>query len=304
MEKVSRYYGRQVGCADVSFAVGQGEILGLLGPNGAGKSTTLRMLTGYLAPSRGRVRVAGHDMWEAPARARRLIGYVPDRPPIYREMTVRSYVAFAAELRGAPGDRRRVNGVLEQLDLSGVAGRLVGNLSRGFQQRVSLAQAIVHDPPVLVLDEPTVGLDPRQISELRELIRRLGQERTVVLSSHILPEVQSLCHRVLIMDGGRVLAEDTPGRLAAALHGGRRYRVQVRGEPAAAEAVLRAVPGALRVEPAGEGWLVETDPGADVRPELFFRLAAAGLPLLELTPLELSLEDVFLRLTTREEQTA
>lgn len=302
VSNAARYYGPKVGVQDLSFAVGQGEILGLLGPNGAGKTTTLRMLTGYLTPTRGQVRVAGADLWENPARARRLIGYLPDRPPLYREMTVRAYIAFCAELRGVPraARPRRVDQVLEELNLTGVAGRLVGNLSRGFGQRVGLAQAIVHQPPVLVLDEPTVGLDPRQIHELRELIRRLGQERTVVLSSHILPEVQALCHRVLIMDRGRVLVEDAPARLAEALRGTRRYRVQVQGNPAAVEPLLSALPGVRQVTPGTGHWLLEAEPHADLRPALFYRLAEARLPLLELTPVELSLEDVFLRLTTRE----
>lgn len=301
---VSKFYGPKAGARDLNFRVAAGEILGLLGPNGAGKSTTLRMLTGYLTPSRGSIRVGGADLWADPAAARRRIGYLPDRPPLYREMTVRGFVRFAAELRGVPrrARRERVEEALALTGLTRVAGRLIGHLSRGYQQRVGLAQAIVHQPQVLVLDEPTVGLDPRQIHEIRALIRDLGRERTVILSSHILPEVQALCHRVLIMDHGRVLAEDTPGRLAEALRGNRRYRVEVQGAPEAAATVLQGVPGVLGVTPEGGGFLLETAPDTDVRPHLFFALAAAGLPLLQLTPVELSLEDVFLRLTTTEEK--
>lgn len=299
---VSKCYGPKVGVQDITFRVGRGEILGLLGPNGAGKTTTLRLITGYLVPSRGTIRIGGCDLWDDPTAARRQIGYLPDRPPVYRDMTVRDFVTFAAALRGVPraARRRRVDETLTLTGLAHVQGRLVGNLSRGYQQRVGLAQAIVHDPAVLVLDEPTVGLDPRQIHEIRELIRRLGQDRTVILSSHILPEVQALCHRVLIMDRGRVLAEGTPQRLAEALRQARRYRIEVQGEPAAAAALLRSVPGVQSVAQEGGAFVVATAPEVDVRPDLFYRLAAARMPLLALVPLDLSLEDVFLRLVTTE----
>ena len=299
---VCKYYGGNVGVADLTFVAGRGDVVGLLGPNGAGKTTTLRMITGYLLPSRGTVRIAGADLWAAPLALRRRIGYLPDRPPLYREMSVRAYVSYAAALRGVPRAerRQRVAEAVAACGLAEVTGRLVGHLSRGYQQRVGLAQAIVHDPALLVLDEPTVGLDPRQIHELRELIRRLGRERTVVLSSHILPEVSMLCNRVLILDRGRVLAEDAPERLARSLRGTSRFRARVAGEPAAVAAALAQVPG-VSAEPAADGaWQLEAPAGSEVRPALFYALAAAQLPLLELTPLHLSLEDVFLRLTTAE----
>jgi ABC-2 type transport system ATP-binding protein len=300
---VSKHYGPKVGVQDVTFRVEQGEILGLLGPNGAGKTTTLRMLTGYLTPSTGTIRIGGVDLWEQPERVRARIGYLPDKPPLYREMTVRSFVSFTAALRGVPARRReaRVEEVLRQLDLLDVAGRLIGNLSRGYQQRVGLAQAIVHDPEVLILDEPTVGLDPVQIAEIRALIRQLGQERTVVLSSHILPEVQLLCQRVLVMDRGRVLAEDTPQNLSQRLQSGRRFRVQVQGDLTQAAALAREIPGVVAATVEGETLWIDSEEGTDIRPALFYRLAEARLPLLQLTPVELSLEDVFLRLITREE---
>jgi len=299
---VSKFYGDRVGVRDLTFTAGRGDVVGLLGPNGAGKTTTLRMLTGYLMPSRGTVRIAGADLWEAPLALRRQVGYLPDRPPLYRDMSVRGYVAYTATLRGvARAERReRVAAALALCGLSAVAERLIGHLSRGYQQRVGLAQAIVHDPALLVLDEPTAGLDPRQIHELRELIRRLGQERTVVLSSHILPEVSTLCNRVLILDGGRVLAADAPERLARSLPGAARYRARMAGEPAAVAAALGAVAGLAAEAQADGAWLLEAPAGAELRPALFYALAAAGLPLLELTPLRLSLEDVFLRLTTAE----
>lgn len=300
---VTRLYGTRTGVRDLSFRVDQGEVLGLLGPNGAGKTTTLRMLTGYLTPTVGTIRIGGADLWAEPARVRAMIGFLPDRPPLYRDMTVAQYVTFAAAVRGV-GRRVRKEQVaraLKLLDLTGVAGRLVGNLSRGFQQRVGLAQAIVHDPAVLVLDEPTVGLDPVQITEIRALIRELGSARTVILSSHILPEVEQLCGRVLVMDRGRVVAEDAPQNLARSLQQSRRYRLQVAGDPAAAHRLVAGVPGVLRTAPAHDGrLLVETAPDVDVRPALFFRLAAEQMPILELTPVALTLEEIFLKLVTRE----
>lgn len=299
---VTRLYGRRVGVQDLTFQVQTGEVLGLLGPNGAGKSTTLRMLTGYVTPTAGSIRIGGQEMWAAPEQIRGMIGSLPDRPPVYREMTVEQYVTFAAAVKGVKGRGRRdrVRQVLRSLDLTHVAGRLVGNLSRGYQQRVGLAQAIVHDPAVLVLDEPTVGLDPVQIAEIRDLIRELGQDRTVILSSHILPEVEQLCGRVLVMDRGRIVAEDAPQNLAARLQSCRRYRLEVAGEQEAVRTLLAAVPGVQRVAQEGGLLVVEAAPEADVRPALFFRLAEAGMPLLQLTPVAMSLEDVFLRLITRE----
>ncbi len=300
---VSKLYGDKVGVRDLTFRVEKGEILGLLGPNGAGKTTTLRMLTGYLTPTTGTIRIGGTDLWEEAEQVRARIGYLPDRPPLYREMTVRAYVDFSAALRGIPRARRKaaVERALQALDLTDVAGRLVGNLSRGYQQRVGLAQAIVHDPEVLVLDEPTVGLDPVQIAEIRELIRELGRERTVVLSSHILPEVQLLCSRVLVMAKGRVVAEDTPAALSDRLQAGRRLKLQVQGDIARAEEVVRSVPGVTRTEIQGDALIVDAAPEVEVRPDLFWRLAEAKLPLLQLTPVAMTLEQIFLELVTRED---
>jgi ABC-2 type transport system ATP-binding protein len=299
---ISKSYGSKTGVKALTFSVGSGEILGLLGPNGAGKSTTLRMLTGYLTPSSGSIRIDGIDLWENPVAVRARLGYLPDRPPLYREMTVQAYVDFAAALRGvsAAVRRQRVGEVLEATGLREVAGRLLGNLSRGFQQRAGLAQAIVHDPAVLVLDEPTTGLDPIQVSEIRALIQQLGRERTVILSSHILPEVQLLCQRVLVMDRGRVLAEDRPDRLSQRFQDSRRYRVQVFGDLEQAAVIARGVPGVTRAEVAGALLEIDSASDMDIRPDLFYRLAGARLPLLELTPVALSLEDVFLRLITDE----
>jgi ABC-2 type transport system ATP-binding protein len=299
---VSKFYGSKTGVKGLTFRVNSGEILGLLGPNGAGKSTTLRMLTGYLTPSTGSSCVDGNELWENPGAVRAKLGYLPDKPPLYREMTVRAYIDFAAALRGVPAAarRERVAQALEATGLKDVGGRLLGNLSRGYQQRVGLAQAIVHDPAVLVLDEPTTGLDPIQVSEIRALILRLGAERTVILSSHILPEVQLLCQRVLVMDRGRVLADDRPDLLSQRFQQSRRYRVRVFGEPEQAAAIARGISGVTRAVVAGAVLEIDSASDMDICPELFYRLAAARLPLLELTPISLSLEDVFLRLITDE----
>jgi ABC-2 type transport system ATP-binding protein len=307
VEGVSKYYGPTRGVENISFRVARGEILGLLGPNGAGKTTTIRMITGYMPPSEGRIRIDGFDLDEDPYEARRRIGYLPDNPPLYPEMTVRAYLAFMAELRGVPRPRRRerVDAVIEAMELQAVAGRLIGHLSRGFRQRVGLAQALVHEPPALVLDEPTVGLDPRQIAEMRELIRRLGSDRAVVLSSHILPEVQAICHRVIILHRGQVLAEDDTQRLGATVRGTRRLALRVARDPQRAATVLAGVPGVTQVVPGEEGlFYVHSQPEQDVREALFFALADAGLPLVELRPADVSLEEVFLQLTTDEGGTA
>lgn len=301
---VSKLYGPKLGVRDLSFRVAKGEILGLLGPNGAGKTTTLRMLTGYLTPTYGTIRIGDSDLWAEPEKARARIGYLPDRPPVYRDMTVDAYVSFAAALRGVPSHRRRarVEEVLHMLGLFDVRRRLIGNLSRGYQQRVGLAQAIVHEPEVLILDEPTVGLDPVQIAEIRSLIRKLGEERTVILSSHILPEVQLLCGRVLVMDRGRVVAEDAPDRLSQRLQGSRRIRVQVLGDLQQAEEIARSLPGVSGTAIEGQTLVIDSDRDVDLRPDLFYKLAEARLPLLQLTPVEMSLEEIFLQLVTQEEQ--
>jgi ABC-2 type transport system ATP-binding protein len=305
---VAKSYGGHVGLQNLTFSVDRGQILGLLGPNGAGKTTTLRILTGFLPASRGTVTVDGHSIDEHPFEVRRRIGYVPDNPPLYPEMTVRRYLQFMAELRLVPPNQRkaRIDRGLELLNLKDVAGRLIGHLSRGYRQRVGLAQAILHEPPVLVMDEPTVGLDPRQIADMRELIRRLGKERAIVLSSHILPEVQAVCGRIIILDHGRVVAEDTPEGLRRAMRGNRTLVVTVRAAADAAQPVLRRIDGVagVEVQSGAEGgeasFRLTAAPGADIRAEISAACAEAGLPLLELRSVDVSLEEVFLRLTTEE----
>jgi ABC-2 type transport system ATP-binding protein len=305
---VGKSYGGHVGLHDLTFRVERGETLGLLGPNGAGKTTTLRILTGFIPASHGTVRVDGYDIDESPYEVRRRIGYLPDNPPLYPEMTVRRYLEFMAELRRVPKAlrRERIEDAMRRLDIRDVAGRLIGHLSRGYRQRVGLAQALLHQPPVLVLDEPTVGLDPRQIAEMRSLIRSLAPDHAIVLSSHILPEVQAVCNRVIILHKGRVVAEDTPEGLRRQRGGGRVVAVTVRAEAAAAAAVLRAVPGVTAVEPqagaepGAASFRVTAAAGSDVRADLAAACATAQLPLLELRAIDLSLEEVFLQLTTEE----
>jgi ABC-2 type transport system ATP-binding protein len=246
-------YGARPAIQDVSFQVARGEILGFLGPNGAGKSTTMRILAGCLAPTTGTARIAGYDIFEQSLEARRSLGYLPEQVPLYPEMGVEEYLLFAAslrmpDLRGLSG---RLEEVLARCGLVEVRGKLIGRLSRGYRQRVGLAQAILPNPPVLILDEPTVGLDPRQIIEVRELIRDLAGDHTVLLSTHILPEVSMLCTRVVIIDHGRVVAEDHPESLTGAMHGGERLILEVEGPAAAIAERLRAVPGVASVQEAG-----------------------------------------------------
>lgn len=318
---LTKRYGPSRGIEDVSFTVSHGEVLGLLGPNGAGKTTTLRVITGYLPASEGTVVVDGYDLWESPYEVRRRIGYLPDNPPLYGDMTVYEYLAFMAELHEVPRARRagRIDEVIERLQLGDVAGRLVGRLSRGYRQRVGLAQAVIHEPPLLVCDEPTVGLDPRQIAEMRELIRGFGREHAVLFSSHILSEVRVLCQRIAILHHGRVLAQGSPEALGAELRGAPRWTVRVKGPADAVRTTLAAVPGVSAVRVQGE----TTDAEADVvslevrgRPPdvgdgatgtsravgeaLFAALARGGWPVRELRVHETSLEEVFLELTAGE----
>lgn len=304
--ELTRTYGPKTAVEELSFSVGEGEILGILGPNGAGKTTTLRMITGFLPPTSGRVTVAGHDLVEEPLAARREIGYLPENVALYPEMRVREYLAYRARLLGVERSKigRAIEHALERCLIADVAGQTIGTLSKGYRQRVGLAQAILHEPRVLVLDEPTVGLDPKQIIAIRELIRELGEERTLLVSSHILPEVELLCRRVMIIDRGRVVGQGTPEELRTRLRGHALLRVEIEGEPAGAPEALAALPGVESVErhPSLAGsLLVHGSDGADPRAAIFHAVVAHGWVLLALEQERASLEDVFVRLTTREE---
>jgi ABC-2 type transport system ATP-binding protein len=304
-QNLSRRYGDFTAVDGVSFTAADHEILGMLGPNGAGKTTTIRMITGFLPPSAGRVTVAGKDLFESPREARRHIGYLPENVALYPEMRVHEYLTYRArleELRGADA-RDAIGDAVERCLLDEVREQIIGTLSKGFRQRVALATAILHRPSVLVLDEPTVGLDPKQIIAIRELIRELGRERTLLLSTHILPEVELLCDRVMIIDRGRITAEGTPKSLRESWVGNPVVRVAFKGEPAEAQAVLARIAGVREVRPAASGpgsFLLECERAADPREEVFHAAVERGWTLLELTPERASLEDVFVRLTTRD----
>ena len=306
VEHLTKRYGPVTAVHDVSFQVRKGEILGFLGPNGAGKTTTMRVLTGYMPATEGRVRVAGYDVFDQAIEAKRRTGYLPETPPLYPDMTVREYLQFVAKIKGvAAGDRKsRVEQVMARTWVSDMANRACGKLSKGYKQRVGLAQAIIHNPEVLILDEPTAGLDPKQIRETRRLIKELAGDHTIILSTHILPEVSQTCDRVVIINKGRMVAEDTPENLTRRLSGEETIFVQVDAARAAeASRALSAVPGVVRVaasEGAEGAFEVESEQGRDVRRELARAVVHGGFDLLELRPLRVSLEEIFLSLITEE----
>lgn len=303
---LTKYYGRRLALDHVSFQAHKGEIVGFLGPNGAGKTTTMRILTGYMPPSDGDAWIAGHHVVDESLEVRRHVGYLPENIALYDDLTVWDYLAFMGQLRGVPSLDERIAEVLERVNLLDRSESFIGSLSRGMRQRVGLAQAILHRPEVLILDEPTIGLDPAQRVEVRELIREIGQEHTVMLSTHILSEAQELCDRVLIIHQGRILAEDTPAELELRVRGAQQVRLEVGGE-APAEALgprLSALPGVLRVAASTPNHLeVELAPDTphDVRPALARAVLEAGYDLREMCTVSLSLEDIFLQLI-RDEQ--
>jgi ABC-2 type transport system ATP-binding protein len=310
VQHLTKRYGPFTAVDDVSFSVDKGEILGFLGPNGAGKTTTMRVLTGYMPPTEGSAMVAGYSLSEKPLEAKRRTGYLPETPPLYPDMTVRDYLDFCARIKGVPrGERKtRVATAMERTRIADMAGRHCGKLSKGYRQRVGLAQALLNNPEVLILDEPTAGLDPKQINETRNLIKELRGDHTVVLSTHILPEVSQTCTRVVIINKGRVVAVDTPDNLTSRLRGSETMYLQVDALGGDAGGVVAAVPGVttVRVSDAREGAVgleVESEAGRDVRRELAAAVVGRGWGLLELRPMRISLEDVFLKLTTQESET-
>ena len=307
VQHLTKHYGPVTAVHDVSFKAERGEILGFLGPNGAGKTTTMRILTGYMPPTDGKALVAGYDVLEQPIEAKRRTGYLPETPPLYPDMTVADYLMFCARIKGVPrADRAtRVKTTMERTRIADVAKRHCAKLSKGYRQRVGLAQALLHNPDVLILDEPTAGLDPKQIIETRKLIKELGGEHTVILSTHILPEVSQTCQRVVIINRGRVVAVDTPDNLTSRLQGAGTLYIEVDSMGADASAVLSAVPGVTGVSlsetrGAATGFEVATAPDRDVRRELASTVVGRGWGLLELRPTRMSLEEIFLSLTTEE----
>ncbi|KGF72463.1 MFS transporter [Neosynechococcus sphagnicola sy1] len=310
VEHLSKTYGTHRAITDVTFRVEQGEILGFLGPNGAGKTTTMRILTGYLPATEGTARIAGWEVHENSMAVRRQIGYLPETPPLYPEMTVEGFLHFVARIKGVNGGDRptRVAAALSSCGLQEKRDVLIRKLSKGFKQRVGIAQAIVHDPPVIILDEPTVGLDPRQIIEVRNLIKNLGGDRTIILSTHILPEVSMTCNRVAIIHRGRVVAIDSPDHLGSQLTAGTAYELEVAGDVLLAQQTLEQVAGVERLEILSSEGLaadrcklhVTTAVGTDPGRELAVALVAANLGLYEMRRSQATLEDVFLQLTTEE----
>ncbi|MFC6231998.1 ABC transporter ATP-binding protein [Paenibacillus allorhizosphaerae] len=344
VKQVSKLYENQRGVQSIDFSMSRGEIVGFLGPNGAGKTTTMRMITGYLNPTHGSITIDGLSMADHPKKARQKIGYLPETPPLYPEMSVTAYLQFIADLRGIPvkEQKRRIGEVVERLGLQGREKQIIRSLSKGYKQRIGLAQAILHSPDLLVLDEPTSGLDPKQIIEIRQLIRELGENHTVLLSTHILPEINTLCNRVLIINQGRIVLDGQPDRLANSMGETFEVSLEVKGPRETVLSELRNVPGVTAVQeltqedtaaestafaqtetevdteeagqPSTASSTAETTASSsgtvkvvvsaadrvDVREALFYRLAERRLPILSMKKESLSLEDIFLKLTTNE----
>jgi ABC-2 type transport system ATP-binding protein len=310
VENVTKKYGQRLAVDRLNFTVDKGEILGFLGPNGAGKSTTMNIITGYLSATEGRVKVGGYDILEEPEAVKRQIGYMPEQPPLYPDMTVQDYLAFVCNIKGVPRNARRENmdKALSLLALTDVAKRLIKNLSKGYKQRVGVAQALIGSPQVLILDEPTIGLDPQQIIETRNLIRDLGKEHTIVLSSHILPEVAAICSRVLIINKGHIVASDTPQNLSKGLVGENKLTLRVAGPEKDAITAVRAVAHVQKVEALGShepgtiDLMVEATREHDIRKPVFYALSKADLPILSMRTMDLTLEDIFLNLIMEEKE--
>ena len=305
---LTKNYGDVAAIEGVTFRAEEGQILGFLGPNGAGKTTTMRILTCFQPPSSGTASVGGFDVVEQSMEVRKRIGYLPEHPPVYNDMTVRSYLRFVGKIKGIPSAQLagRVDVTMEMTGTTHVHNTVIGHLSKGYKQRVGLAQALVHDPAVLILDEPTVGLDPKQIIEIREVIKGLGGDHTVILSTHILPEVNLTCERVVIINNGRIAGEGTPESLTAQLKDGEVLRAQVTGPEDQVKSTISGVSGVLEVsveqvpEVGDAAYIISTTPGQDVRDALARQLVNGGFGLRELRSMEMTLEDIFLRLVSEE----
>lgn len=309
-ENLTKRYGEHVAIDHLDFTIEKGEILGFLGPNGAGKSTTMNIITGYLSATEGRVLVEGLDVLERPNEVKKRIGYLPESPPLYFEMTVIEYLKFVSELKRVAKNRllSDLERILEIVKIDDVKGRLIKNLSKGYKQRVGLAQALIGNPDILILDEPTIGLDPMQIIEIRNLIKSLAEEHTIVLSSHILPEVNAVCERVLIINKGKIVASDTVGNLSHGLGGGNRLSLRIEGQAPKIETALQKIDGVKSVslsaspESGALDVILEAEGSADLRRDVFLALSAAGCPLLMMRPVDLTLEDIFLQVTRTESE--
>ncbi len=309
IKNLSKKYGSHVAVSNVSFTVNDGEILGFLGPNGAGKSTTMNILTGYLSPTSGSVSIDGYDILENPNEAKMRIGYLPEQPPLYLDMTVNEYLSFIFDLKKCKFPKApHIKEICRLVKIQDVAHRLIKNLSKGYRQRVGIAQALIGNPDVLILDEPTVGLDPKQIIEIRALITELGKNHTVILSSHILSEIQAVCERVIVINHGRLIADDTPEALSRTLSDDHTLTVRVAGPKTEVLKLLSTVPGVVSVtctglhESGSNDYVIEPDGKLDVRREIFKRLADRNWSLLMMRSNEMTLEQIFLRLTEMSEE--
>ena len=305
---LTKRYGRIKAIDNISFSVQPGEIVGFLGPNGAGKTTTMNILTGYIPSTAGVVKVGGFDVMEDPEKVKRQIGYLPEQPPLYFDLTVNEYLSFVAELKKAPKNlrRRQIEEAMEQMKIADHSKRLVKNLSKGYKQRVGFAQALIGEPELLILDEPTIGLDPKQIIEMRKLIKSLGKKHTIILSSHILQEVSAVCERVIIINKGRIAAVDTPENLSKGMGTASRLSLTVAGSPSAVTSAVSEIYGVKSVEKLNDRergvstYIVESDKDIDIRRPLFFALARISSPILEMRSLDFSLEEIFLELVASE----
>jgi ABC-2 type transport system ATP-binding protein len=310
IQNLTKRYGQIKAVSNLNFTVEKGEILGFLGPNGAGKTTTMNIITGYIPSSEGTVKVCGFDIMESPKEVKKRIGYLPEQPPVYMDMTVKDYLNFVADLKMVSKRQKKnqLYDIMELVKIGDHRNRLIKNLSKGYRQRVGLAQALVGSPEVIILDEPTVGLDPKQIIEIRKLIKALGKEHTIILSSHILPEVSAVCERVVIINKGEIAAIDTPEYLSKGLGTATKITVTVAGPRNSVENAIREIYGVKYVEAGAEkdketfSYIIETDKEIDIRKPLFFTMAKLGYPILELRGINASLEDIFLHIVTQEKE--
>jgi len=308
VQNLTKYYGSVVGVKDLSFTVQKGEIVGFLGTNGAGKSTTMNIITGYIPPTEGTVKVCGYDIMEEPIEVKKRIGYLPELPPLYFDMTVTDYLNFVSELKKANKKTResQISDIMEMVGITEVKERLIKNLSKGYKQRVGLAQALIGKPEVLVLDEPTIGLDPKQIIEIRKLIKALGKEHTVILSSHILSEVSAICERIIIIHKGEIAAVDTPDNLSKNFGKITKIQTTISGPKNPVLGYIKEIYGVKYVNSIGEKekdvvtYVIESDKDVDVRRPLFFAMAKAGYPIIELKSMGMTLEEVFLQVVTED----
>lgn len=310
IQNLTKSYGQIKAVKNLNFTVNKGEILGFLGPNGAGKSTTMNIITGYIPSTEGTVKVDGFDILENPKEVKKRIGYLPELPPVYMDLTVKEYLDFTSDLKMVDKKKKKaqLDDIMDLVKIGDHSNRLIKNLSKGYKQRVGLAQALVGSPDVLILDEPTVGLDPKQIIEIRKLIKALGKEHTIILSSHILPEVSAVCERVVIINKGEIAAIDTPDNLSKGFGTASRFSITIAGPKSSVTNQLKEIYGVKYVEAGAErekevfSYIVESDKNVDVRRPIFFALAKVGYPIIELRSLDLTLEDIFLQIVTEEKE--